>query len=62
VKVGREAGDYNSHLVREAARVFREGLLPILLAHGPRTVLSNLAYRLGGLRPPLARRRALPSL
>lgn len=42
VKVTDEAGDYNAHLVRAAAGLFRDQLLPVLLGHGPEAVLASL--------------------
>lgn len=42
VRVSTEAGDYNSHVVRQAARLFRHRLLPALVAHGTERVLEVL--------------------
>lgn len=42
VRVRSERGDYNSHLVKEAARLFVEQLLPVLERDGLERVLSVL--------------------
>ena len=42
VRVLPEAGDYNSHLVRQAARLVRAELLPILQTSGTEAVLAAL--------------------
>lgn len=43
VKVTDEDGDYNVHLIRAAARLFRNRVVPALMAYGPREVLTRLA-------------------
>lgn len=42
VRVSSEAGDYNSHLVRMAAQLFVDKLLPLLCAESPERVLQVL--------------------
>jgi hypothetical protein len=42
VRVSPEAGDYNSHLIREAARLVAAELVPILRAQGTEAVLAAL--------------------
>src|SRR3546814_9451761 len=42
VRVRPERGDYNSHLVKEAARLFVDKMLPVLEGDGLERVLSVL--------------------
>jgi hypothetical protein len=42
VRVTDEAHDYNAHLVRAAASLFRRQIVPALTAHGPDEVLTRL--------------------
>ena len=42
VRVSSEAGDYNSHLVRMAAHLFADKVLPLLQEEGPERVLQAL--------------------
>lgn len=42
IKVAAETGDYNSHLVRSAARLIRRELVPVLLESGHAAVLAAL--------------------
>lgn len=42
VRVSEESGDYNAHLVREAARLWIDALLPVLQRQGIESVLTVL--------------------
>jgi hypothetical protein len=42
VRVSSDRGDYNAHLIRQAARLVREQLLPVLKETGPEAVLAAL--------------------
>ncbi|MEI6621220.1 MAG: DUF3883 domain-containing protein [Actinomycetes bacterium] len=42
VRVSSEPHDYNAHLVNTAAKLYAEKLVPVLLEHGPFSVLETL--------------------
>src|SRR5205823_14745194 len=42
IKISTDPCDYNAHLVRQAARLVREKLVPALMTSGPKAVLGAL--------------------
>jgi Domain of unknown function (DUF3883) len=47
LRVSSESGDYNSHLIRQAAHLVRTRLLPVLREAGPEAVLAALDRGVG---------------
>jgi hypothetical protein len=54
LRVSPESGDYNAHLIRQAARLVRTRLLPVLREDGPEAVLAALDRGEDGTGGPAA--------